>query len=350
MSKRPPRRHLRRKPTGRSASDLFIVTGGAGFIGSNLVATLLARTPRPRIIVIDSFISGASSNIVEACVRKGVGPFDGGVMAASSADTDWHALLTLHKPRALFHLGAITDTTVMDEPKMLEQNVGGFWSMLQATKEARVPLVYASSAATYGTPAHAARREAFPESAAGNPSNPYGFSKWLMEVEHRAFAAGQATAPHVVGLRYFNVFGPGETRKGKMASMVYQLAKKMLAGERPRLFTDGSQARDQVYVDDIVDLTIAASGIDGQKIAPGVYNAGSGVATTFNQVVDALRAALDIPESKLATEYFDMPESVRAFYQEFTLADMRNTAKGLFWKPSWSAADAIADYAKHMRA
>jgi len=349
MSKRPPRRHLRRKPTGRAAADLFVVTGGAGFIGSNLVATLLARTPRPRIIVIDSFISGASSNIVEACARKGVGPFDGGVLAASSADTDWHALISLHKPRAVFHLGAITDTTVMDEPLMLEQNVGGFRTMLQAVADARVPLVYASSAATYGTPPQAARREAFPESAAGSPSNPYGFSKWLMEVEHRAFAATQTSVPHAVGLRYFNVFGPGETRKGKMASMVYQLARKMLAGERPRLFTDGTQARDQVYVDDIVDLTIAASGIDGKKVTPGVYNAGSGVVTTFNQIVDALRAALDIPASTLPTEYFDMPESVRAFYQDFTLADMKSTAKGLGWKPAWSAADAIADYAKHLR-
>ncbi len=349
MSKRPLRRHLRRKPAGRSASDLFIVTGGAGFIGSNLVATLLSRTPRPRVIIIDSFVSGATSNIVEACIRKGVGPFDGGVLAASSADTDWHALLTLHKPRALFHLGAITDTTVMDEPLMLEQNVGGFRAMLHAAKEVGVPLVYASSAATYGTPPHAARREAFPEAAAGNPSNPYGFSKWLMEVEHRAFAAAHTAAPHVVGLRYFNVFGPGETHKGKMASMVYQLARKMLAGERPRLFTDGSQARDQVYVDDIVGVTIAAAGIDGRKVTPGVYNAGSGVATTFNQVVDALRAALNIPEASLPTEYFDMPESVRAFYQDFTLADMKSTAKGLNWKPSWSAHDAIADYAKRLK-
>lgn len=350
MSKRPPRRHLRRKPSGRAASDLFIVTGGAGFIGSNLVATLLARAPRPRIIIIDSFVSGASSNIVDACLRKGVGPFDGGVLAASSADTDWHALINLHKPRAIFHLGAITDTTVMDEPLMLEQNVAGFRSMLHASREARIPLVYASSAATYGTPPQAARREPFPESAAGNPSNPYGFSKWLMEVEHRAFAALQTTPPHVVGLRYFNVFGPGETRKGKMASMVYQLATKMLAGERPRLFTDGTQSRDQVYVDDIVDLTIAAAGIDGPKITPGVYNAGSGVATSFNQVVDALRSALGISESSLPTEYFDMPESVRAFYQDFTLADMKSTAKGLSWKPSWSAADAIADYASHLKA
>lgn len=326
------------------------MTGGAGFIGSNLVATLLSRTPRPRIIVIDSFVSGASSNIVEACARKGVGPFDGGVLPSSSADTDWHAMLTLHKPRAVFHLGAITDTTVMDEPLMLEQNVGGFRSLLHAAREARVALVYASSAATYGTPPQAARREPFPESAAGSPSNPYGFSKWLMELEHRAFAAAQTAVPHVVGLRYFNVFGPGEARKGKMASMVYQLAQKMLAGERPRLFTDGNQSRDQVYVDDIVDLTIAASGIDGQKVTPGVYNAGSGVATTFNAVVDALRAALDISEAKLPSEYFEMPESVRAFYQDFTLADMKGTAKGLGWKPTWSATDAIADYAKHLRA
>ena len=350
MSKRPPRRHLRRKPGTRAAADTFIVTGGAGFVGSNLVATLLARSPRPRIIIVDSFRTGASANIIEACARHNVGPFDGGIIPESSCDIDWHALLNLHKPRALFHLGAITDTTIMDEGLMFRENVGGFRGMIHAAKESRVPLVYASSAATYGTPPHAARREAFPIDAAGNPSNPYGFSKWMMEVEHHAMTSGAGTPQHVVGLRYFNVFGPGESRKGKMASMVYQLARKLIEGQSPRLFADGSQSRDQVYIDDVVSCTIAASGIDGGRVIPGVYNVGSGVATSFNDVIVAIRAALDLPVSHFATEYFEMPAEVRAFYQDFTQADMRATATGLKWKPSWVVAEAIGRYTLELTA
>lgn len=360
MSKRPARRHLRRKPGARAPADTFIVTGGAGFVGSNLVARLLARTPRPRVVVVDSFRTGATAALVEACVRGGVGPFDGSVIAESSADVDWHAMLAVHSARAVFHLGAITDTTVMDEALMLRENVGGFRSMLHACHEAKTPLVYASSAATYGAPSQASRREAFPEEAAGYPSNPYGFSKWMMEVEHRAFAAQVtgAAGARVVGLRYFNVFGPGESRKGPMASMVYQLAMRMLGGQAPRLFTDGSQSRDQVHVDDVVSATIAASGIDrvsggaggAEAVRPGVYNVGSGEATSFNDLVAWIREALELPESRLATEYFEMPASVRAFYQEYTRADLRAIRAGVGWTPRVSVREGVVSYVRLLAA
>jgi ADP-L-glycero-D-manno-heptose 6-epimerase len=170
----------------------------------------------------------------------------------------------------------------------------------------------------------------------------------LMECEHRRFGERvrkrRDREPMVVGLRYFNVFGPGEGRKGKMASMVWQLAQQVLAGERPRLFTDGSQARDQVYVDDVVDCTLAAAGLGKKAPRPGVYNLGSGVATSFNQMADAVRAAVGLNEQERPTEYFDMPADVRAFYQDYTCADMSETTKGLGWKPRHEPGAAMREY------
>lgn len=322
----------------------FIVTGGAGFIGANVAAELGRRDPGSKVVVVDSFRSGSFANIVEACARRGTGGFTGEVLPESSARVHWQFQIDRLKPAAVFHLGAITDTTVSDEALMLHENVSGFASMLSACHEAKVPLVYASSAATYGTPPHAARREAFPEAAAGQPSNVYGFSKWLMEQEHATFQ-GVYPRAHVVGLRYFNVFGPGEGRKAHMASMIFQLTRQLLAGKTPRLFRDGSQARDHVSVHDVVDCTIHASGLFGGCPKAGVYNLGSGVATSFNRVLEAVRGAIGVPESSVPTEYFEMPAQVRKFYQDFTLADMSRTAAGLGWKPTRVPAEAIGEYA-----
>ena len=334
-----------------AAQRTFIITGGAGFIGANLAAALLSRTPRPHVVIVDNFRSGSFSSITEACNRRAVGAFDGQVIPLGVPDLDWRWLVGTTGPAAVFHLGAITDTTVSDESLMIRENVARFDEMLAACADARTPLVYASSAATYGTPPQTRDRVPFPESAAGQPNNVYGFSKWLMESEHRRFAAAKPPSdpPHIVGLRYFNVFGPGEARKGKMASMVYQLARQMLAGQRPRIFADGSQARDQVYVDDVVDCTIAAAGLDGKPATPGIYNLGSGVATSFNQIIAALRAPLEISEKALPTEHFEMPPAIRAFYQDYTCADMSATGRALNWKPRWKPDRAIAEYAAALR-
>ncbi len=330
----------------------FIVTGGAGFVGSNLVAELLRRFPGCHVVVLDDLRSGSFANIVEACQRTGVGTFPGRIIPVSISDFDLEWLVESYAPRAVFHLAAITDTTVMSEPEMIRVNAESFPPLLDACREHKAPLVYASSAATYGTPPQTAQRKAFPPSAAGHPNNVYGFSKWLLESHHRVLGARIAKetgkVPHVVGLRYFNVFGPGESRKGKMASMVFQLGTQMLAGQRPRIFADGTQSRDQVYVDDVVDCTIHAAALTGAKVTPGIYNLGSGTPTSFLDIVTSLRAALSIPESRLPTDLFEMPASVRAFYQDFTLADMSDTKKGLGWEPKWTPRDAIAAYAKEL--
>lgn len=335
------------------SQPVYIVTGGAGFVGSNLAASLLGRRPRPRVVVIDDFRSGSFANLVEACARAGVGPFDGEVIAKAAAEVDWAGLVAEPGTEAVFHLGAITDTTVADERAMIADNVGGFAAMMRACAERGVPLVYASSAATYGSPPQGRDRGAFPVGAAGEPNNVYGFSKWLMEVEHRRFASRWAARgrpePRIVGLRYFNVFGPGESRKGKMASQVYQLTRQILSGQRPRLFTDGTQARDQVYVDDVVECTLAAAGLGAKADpVPGVYNTGSGVATSFNDMLAAIRRATGVSEAERPTDYFEMPPAIREFYQSWTCADITATERGLGWRPRWKPAEAIERYAAHL--
>lgn len=329
-----------------SAQPTYIVTGGAGFIGSNLVAKLMSNEPDAHIYIVDDFRTGSYANIVEACERAGVGPFKGSVLSDSVGDLSWQPALLGLQPKAVFHLAAITDTLEFDEKKMLEANTEPFAEILESCVECDVPLVYASSAATYGSPSVADDRIPFPIDAAGVPNNVYGFSKWLMDVEVMRFfamreAAGESL-PHVVGLRYFNVFGPGETRKGKMASMVLHLTNQILETGTARLFKMGEHQRDQIFVEDVVGCTIAGS-IKGIK--PGIYNLGSGQTTSFNDIVDAINDAIG---TKVVPEYFDMPEEMLSTYQHYTCADMSETKSGLNWSPAWSPIDAMIRYARQI--
>ncbi len=336
------------------ARETFVITGGAGFVGSNLVAGLLERRPDAEVVVVDDFRTGSTALISEAMERRGLGPFRGCVVASGVEDVDMHALVEAWRPRAVFHMAAITDTTLADERRMLAVNSEPFGAMARACAEAGVALVYASSAATYGSPVQGSLRKPFPIEAAGRPNNVYGFSKWMMEVEHARVSAEHrertGREPWIIGLRYFNVYGPGERLKGRMASMVWQLGTRLLDGERPRLFVDGSQARDQVHVDDVTACTLAAAGLgERSDPTPGVYNLGWGAATSFNEILAILRRVLEVPESALPTEFFEMPEAVRAFYQDWTCADMTATARGLGFTPRIAPKEGISRYAEFMR-
>ncbi len=265
-------------------------------------------------------------------------------LSDSVADLNWQPALLGLQPKAVFHLAAITDTLEFDEQKMLQANTEPFTDILEACVECDIPLVYASSAATYGSPPQAEEHTPFPLEAAGKPNNVYGFSKWMMDAEvYRFFKLRKAQGeplPHVVGLRYFNVFGPGEARKGKMASMVYHLTNQILDGNRPKLFKMGEHQRDQIFVDDVVACTIAGA---KPGISPGVYNLGSGQTTSFNDIVDAINEALG---TSVEPEYFDMPDAMVPTYQHYTCADMTQTKHGLHWTPSWSPMDAMIRYAR----
>jgi ADP-L-glycero-D-manno-heptose 6-epimerase len=328
-------------------TSTYIVTGGAGFVGSNLAAAL-QKNHAGHVLVVDDCRTGSFANLVEACERHGQN-FRGEFIATGVEGLDWQSLLKAAKAAAVFHLGAITDTTVMNEREMLRVNAESFPAIAESCAAAKTPLVYASSAATYGSPDEGRRRVPFPESSAGKPNNVYGFSKWLMECTHARINASTKATPWIVGLRYFNVFGPGESRKGKMASMIYQIATQMLAGKHPRIFTDGEQARDQVSVDDVVACTLAGAGLNAKakkKPAPGVYNLGSGATTSFNQIIAAVREGLGITEKDHPTEYFPMPTEIRAFYQDYTCADMSSAAKGLGFTPQHPPRQAMVKYAR----
>ena len=148
--------------------------------------------------------------------------------------------------------------------------------------------------------------------------------------------------PHVVGLRYFNVYGPGESRKGRMASMVYNLTQQMLSGNNPKIFEHGQHQRDQVHVDDVVSCTLAAA---KPTAKPGIYNLGSGTVTTFNDIVDAINDALG---TSMPPDYIPMPEQMVNSYQHYTCADMSETKSGLDWEPALVPSEAIRQYAAQL--
>lgn len=299
----------------------ILVTGGAGFIGSNLALELQTRYPQANIIVIDDFRGGSFKNLLG---------FLGDVMAYDVSNKSWMPLFKNKSLDVIFHLASITDTTVLDEKKMMFDNVEGFRNILDIAAEKKCPVVYASSAATYGS---AGASSALVEADGGLPNNVYGFSKWVLEN-----LARQCPNVKTVGLRYFNVFGPREFFKGKAASMIYQLYLQMKAGKRPRIFKYGEQKRDFVYVKDVLACTIAAAGAKQST----VVNAGTGSPTSFNELVQYINEAL---RTSYEPDYFDNPYD---FYQNFTQADMSHTEKMTGFKPRYTTREAVLEYVKYL--
>ena len=299
----------------------YLVTGGAGFVGSNL-AFALEKERKAAVTVLDDFSSGDWKNL---------SGFGGTVITARVQDACWHD--RAGAADAVFHQAALVDTTVADQRAMMEANVDGFRSVLDyAAKHGVKRVVYASSAAVYGNSKCPMREDQVP-----TPENVYGFSKAIMDNVAREFAAAHKDVA-VVGLRYFNVYGPREYYKGKMASMIFQLYRQMKAGKRPRIFKFGEQTRDFVYVKDVVRGNLNA--LDAKRSC--VCNLAAGKPGSFNEVVEALNKAMRLD---LAPEYFDNPYS---FYQNRTQADLRQAKALLNYRPEWSLADGIADYVKIM--
>ncbi len=296
----------------------FLVTGGAGFVGANLAKELEKR--EHNVTVLDDFSKGVQANLE---LFKGE-IIDGDIRTWEPASFDFDAI---------FHQAAITDTTVYDEKLMLSVNTDGFKRMLDFAVENGVPFIYASSAAVYGN-APSPQKEGVHE----KPINAYGISKLKCDQIARDYIK-KSKSP-IIGLRYFNVFGPGEQHKGKMASMVFQLWKQMKGGQRPRIYKHGEQARDQVYVKDIVRANIIAL----EKKKSGVFNSGSGIATSFNKIIEGLRQELGL---KVETDYIDNPYADK--YQNSTCADLTLIGKTLGYKPQWDFDKALKEYVKYLK-
>ncbi len=298
----------------------ILITGGAGFIGSNLALELQRRYPEAKILVLDDFSSANFKNL------QG---FKGVVYACDVSTDEVFFRIDDFSPDIIFHMASITDTTVQDQELMMRKNVDGFKNILEIAEEHSSTIVYASSASVYGIVKEQVPLKEDREKA---PANIYAFSKYIMDNMAMQFA--EETGLKVVGARYFNVYGYGEAHKGKFASMIYQLYRQMKEGKNPRLFKWGEQKRDFVYIKDVVDATILI------KDAPQstIYNIGSGKARSFNDVVRILNQALG---TNYEVEYFDCPYD---FYQEFTEADMTKIKKELGFVPKYSLEKGIFEY------
>lgn len=302
-----------------NSSPNLIVTGGAGFIGSNLALSLQEKFPDAKLTVIDDFRSGDFKNLAG---------YKGDFVAQNLATLDWREQFGDQKFDAIFHLASITDTTLHDQFIQVHDNVESFRRILNFARPTKTRIVFASSASTYG-PA----TEASVESNGAAPANIYAFSKAIMD-NIAIRAAKESPDWIIIGLRYFNVYGPREAHKGVPASMVYHLAKQMKAGQRPRIFKQGEQKRDFVYVKDIVDGSILA--LEAKQ--SGIYNLGCGQARSFNDLVDVLNKCLG---TKLQPDYIDNPH---AHYQNFTEADLNRVRSALGYAPQFPLEAGVKDY------
>ncbi|HSH38671.1 MAG TPA: ADP-glyceromanno-heptose 6-epimerase [Chthoniobacterales bacterium] len=309
-----------------SSSPLnLLVTGGAGFIGSNLTLELQEQFPVARLTVIDDFRSGDFKNLAG---------YRGDFVAADMAPLDWDRQFAHEKFDGIFHMASITDTTDHNQFRQTHDNVESFRRLLRFARHNKARVVYASSAATYGNATSASS-----ESSSAAPSNVYAFSKAIMDN-----LARRAAAEHeewiIVGLRFFNVYGPREAHKGVPASMIYHLSRQMTAGQRPRIFKHGEQQRDFIYVKDVVQGCLRGF----EALKSGIYNLGSGKARSFNDLVQILNGTLG---TDLQPEYIDNPH---AHYQNFTQADLTRVREALNYEPQYSLEAGVADYMRWLYA
>jgi ADP-L-glycero-D-manno-heptose 6-epimerase len=316
---------------------MIVVTGAAGFIGSNLVREL-NRRGRDDIVAVDDLSDGRKfSNLVDCRIAD---YFDKAVFLEQLNKGE------LGKIDAIFHQGACAVTTEWNGRYMMETNYRYSVELLEYCLARDVPLIYASSAAVYG--ASTVFKEH--DRAAERPLNVYGYSKLLFDSyvqrrqdeEGRRRSKGKGRAP-VVGLRYFNVYGPGEAHKGAMASVAFHLHGQVAAAGEARLFegsggyAPGEQRRDFVHVGDVVDVNLWF--YERQSVS-GVFNVGTGASATFNDVANAIIAW----HGKGAVRYIPFPDELKSRYQNFTEADIGKLRAVGYTRPFRDVRSGIKDY------
>jgi ADP-L-glycero-D-manno-heptose 6-epimerase len=297
---------------------MLLVTGGAGFIGSNLVASL-NEAGRTDIVVNDAFGgAGKWRNLGKRQLADVVPP------------EELISWLDRRKLDAVIHLGAISDTTATDGDLVLATNFRLSLKLLDWCTATRTPFLYASSAATYGDGAQGFDDEWSPAALQRlRPMNLYGFSKHLFDLAIvDRFAQGVKLPPQWAGLKFFNVFGPNEYHKGEMISLVGKRFDEAKAGKTVRLFKshrdgigDGEQKRDFIYVDDAV--AVVRWLLDTSSVS-GIFNVGTGKARSFRDLISAMFRTLGRAPD---IEYVDMPPAIRDQYQYFTQAKVENLRK-----------------------
>jgi ADP-L-glycero-D-manno-heptose 6-epimerase len=314
---------------------MLLVTGGAGFIGSNVVAAL-NEAGRADVVVND--ILGTDQkwrNLAKRRLADVVGP------------ADLMRWLDGRKLDAVIHMGAISDTTATDADLVVETNVRTSLRLLDWCAAARVPFIYASSAATYGEGAAGFDDDWSPKALhALRPMNLYGWSKHLFDqalVER--VTKKEKLPPQWAGLKFFNVFGPNEYHKGEMMSLVAKRFDDAKAGRTVRLFkshregvADGDQRRDFIYVDDVV--AVVRWLMEAPQVS-GLFNVGTGKARSFRDLVTAVFHALKLEPN---IEYVDMPEKIRGQYQYFTQAKVDRLRRAGYNAGFTSLEDGVTRY------
>jgi ADP-L-glycero-D-manno-heptose 6-epimerase len=308
---------------------MIIVTGGAGFIGSNLVRALNAAGHTDILVVDDLRDARKILNLSDCRIADYMDMHEFATRMAAGHDFG-------PKLEAIFHQGACTDTTEWNGLLMMRTNYDFSRHVLRYATERRVPLVYASSASVYG-----AGREFRVSGECERPINVYAFSK-LMFDRHVRQVSGTFRSP-VVGLRYFNVYGPGEAHKGGMASVIHHFREQLKSGDEIRLFAgsdgygDGEQVRDFIHVDDIVAVNLWAW---RQGARSGIYNLGTGQARSFN---DVARAVLKW-HGRGRIQYIPFPEHLKGSYQSYTQADLSGLRAAGYAAPFIPIEDGVPRY------
>lgn len=316
---------------------IILITGGAGFIGSNLAFYFQENYPKAKIVVLDSFRSGetfSNGNLKSFGHFKNLLGFNGIVI---SGDINDNALLknleTNYKFDYIFHQAAISDTTANEQDLMIKTNVNAYENLLKIAIKHKANMIYASSAATYGD---SNRFEVGYE----QPNNVYGFSKVMMDNITYEYLKKDLDIS-IVGLKYFNVYGPREFYKNKTASMVVQFGHQILKGLTPKLFEGSDKiVRDFIYIEDIIQANIKAC----KPKKSGVYNVGTGLARSFEDIVNILQKELEIDNGK---EY--IPNPYIGQYQFFTQANIETTKENLGYEPKYSMEDGIIAYVPEIK-
>ena len=312
---------------------MIVVTGGAGFIGSNLVRELNVRG-RDDIVVVDDLRAGRKFLNLVACDIADYWDRDEFLERLENG--------AIARPETIFHQGACAVTTEWDGRYMLDNNYRYSVRLYEYCAANEVPLIYASSAAVYGA------SKVFKEDdrAAERPLNVYGYSKLLFDQYVRRHA--RRARAQVAGLRYFNVYGPGEAHKGSMASVAFHLQRQVAEHGEARLFEGsggyaaGEQRRDFVYVGDVASVNLW---LLQHPDVSGIFNVGTGASASFNDVARAIIAGMN----KGAIRYIPFPPELAASYQSFTQADISALRAAGYTAPFEDVRAGIASYLDALR-
>ncbi|MBA2654533.1 MAG: ADP-glyceromanno-heptose 6-epimerase [Gammaproteobacteria bacterium] len=307
---------------------MLVVTGGAGFIGSNLVKSLNKRGYSD-VLVVDDLTDGIKfKNLVDCEITD--------YLDKDNFLTKLQNQNFISNIEAIFHQGACSTTTEWNGRFMMENNYEYSKTLLHACLDAKIPLIYASSAAVYGL---TKTFKELPEYE--SPLNVYGYSKLQFDRYVRRFL-NQGNS-QIVGLRYFNVFGAGEDHKGSMASVIFHFYHQLKSSGTLKLFEgcegyeNGEQRRDFLYVDDVTTANLWF--LDNEQ-ASGIFNLGTGTSRSFNDVANAV---LDY-FGKGNIEYIPFPNHLKGHYQSFTEADISLLRQAGYQHPFSSLESAVKNY------